>query len=95
MKQLQFVSDLIKKDGNSDIRLTIKTNKDVDMSRYNAPASSEKAVLLPGDGMEASYCDIVLRKKGSGILRINEFKHMIHFTMFYYSLMVIKAFTLI
>jgi hypothetical protein len=73
VKQLQFVSDLIKKDGNSDIRLTIKTNKDVDMRRYNAPASSEIAVLLPGDDMEASNRDIVLHKKGGGIIRINEF----------------------
>ena len=43
------------------------------MRRYNAPASSEIAVLLPGDGMEASNRDIVLHKKGGGIIRINEF----------------------
>ncbi len=64
---------MIKKDGNSDIRLTIKTNKDVDMRRNNTPASSEIAVLLPGDGMEASNRDIVLHKKGGVIIRINEF----------------------
>ena len=45
VKQLQYVSGLLKKDGNCDIRLTIKTNQAVDMRRYNAPASSEIAVL--------------------------------------------------
>jgi hypothetical protein len=44
------------------------------MRRNNTPASSEIAVLLPGDGMEASNRDIVLHKKGGGIIRINEFE---------------------
>ena len=73
VKQLQYVSGLLKKDGNCDIRLTIKTNQAVDMRRYNAPASSEIAVLLPGDGMNASNRDIILYKKGGGVIRINEF----------------------
>ena len=53
--------------------LTISTNKDVDMRRYNTPATSEVAVLLPGDGMNVSNRDVVLYKNGGGLKRINEF----------------------
>ena len=44
-----------------------------DHRRYNAPTSSEVAVLMPGDGsQETTFRDVVLRTSGGGLQRINE-----------------------
>ena len=73
VSKLRYVSQVIKENGNLDIRLMISTNKDIDMRRYNTPGTSEVAVLLPGDGLNANNRDIVLYKQGGGLKRINEF----------------------
>jgi hypothetical protein len=86
VKHLLYVSGLIKKDGNCDIRLTIKTNQAVDMRQYNAPASTEVAILKPGDGMNASNRDIIWFKKGGVVFRINELNaedDPIHYVLFF------------
>ena len=53
--------------------IMISTNKDIGMRRYNTPATSEVAVLMPGDGLNVSNRDVVLYKQGGGSKRINEF----------------------
>jgi hypothetical protein len=50
-------------------------DKNCDKRRYNLPgaASTEVAVIVPGDGDEATEPrDIVLRRRGGGLRRINE-----------------------
>lgn len=44
-----------------------------DQRRYNAPKSSEVAILMPGDGsQETTFRDVVICARGGGLRRINE-----------------------
>ena len=77
--------------------LTISTNKDVDMRLYNTPASSEVAVLLPGDGMNVSNSDVVLDKNSGGLKRINEFNACydpLHYILYFHLVIRDIIFTL-
>ncbi len=73
VSKLRYVSQVLKENGNTYIRLMISTNEDIDMRRYNTPATSEVAVLMPGDGLNVSNRDVVLYKQGGGLKIINEF----------------------
>jgi hypothetical protein len=56
------------------------------MRQYNAPASTEVAILKPGDGMNASNRDIIWFKKGGVVFRINELNaedDPIHYVLFF------------
>lgn len=57
----------------SDRKYVLKEKIGDDRRRYNAPTSSEIAILMPGDGsMETSYRDVVINSRGGGLRRINE-----------------------
>jgi hypothetical protein len=52
--------------------MIIKESSGNDRRRYNRPAASEIAAIFPGEPVEASYRDIVLRQNDGGLRRINE-----------------------
>jgi hypothetical protein len=60
---------------DQNCRILLCFDKNCDKRRYNLPgaASTEVAVIVPGDGDEATEPrDIVLRRRGGGLRRINE-----------------------
>ena len=66
--------DMMREQGASDVRMTIRADSGPDHRRYNAPTAPEIAVIMPGDGYSEGVAtrDIVLHARTGGLQRITE-----------------------
>ena len=72
---------------NQFCRIALRYTNEQDRRRYNLPSANELAVILPGDGDQATTSrDIVLFKTGGGIRRINDLHPLypsLHFVLLF------------
>ncbi|KAF9642798.1 hypothetical protein BDM02DRAFT_3132852 [Thelephora ganbajun] len=57
----------------NQVSLQLTVNQNQDQRGYNLPTSDEVAIVVPGDGTQASSsCDIVLHQKDGSLQQVNE-----------------------
>ncbi|KAG2216227.1 hypothetical protein INT45_006933, partial [Circinella minor] len=72
----QRAADRIQESPDSDFAIVIHSDRTPSRGHYGqylVPATAEIAAILPNHGSVGAYCDVVITRRGGGLMRINEF----------------------